>query len=100
MFCFRYGDLDAFEVLRTRIQTFENDRADEFKHHNRLFYFTIPPNVFDETVGACFCLHCIALLHSEMCAPHEFIFLLILTGASHQGKGHARRVKGMDTAHR
>jgi glucose-6-phosphate 1-dehydrogenase len=44
-----YGDLDAFEELKGRMQEFEKGGVETAKHHNRLYYFAIPPNVFAET---------------------------------------------------
>ena len=47
-----YGDLNAFEELKTRIETYEQEKADGMTQFNRLFYFAIPPNVFAETALA------------------------------------------------
>ena len=49
-----YGDLQAFEELNEKIEAFEKNPGSvkegvEIKHHNRLFYFAIPPNVFAQT---------------------------------------------------
>ncbi|MGK3744013.1 MAG: glucose-6-phosphate 1-dehydrogenase [Bacillariaceae sp.] len=46
-----YGDLDAFEELKSRVGAFESSKSEE-KYFNRLFYFAIPPNVFAETASA------------------------------------------------
>lgn len=46
-----YGDEDAFQTLKGKIEDFESSNSSE-KHFNRLFYFAIPPNVFAETALA------------------------------------------------
>ncbi len=43
-----YGDLSAYEELDKTISKYENDFPQKLEH-NRLFYFAIPPNVFEET---------------------------------------------------
>ncbi|KAL7563073.1 hypothetical protein ACA910_022566 [Epithemia clementina (nom. ined.)] len=47
-----YGDLDAFEELKGKMESYEKDNVRGMKQHNRLFYFAIPPNVFSETALA------------------------------------------------
>ena len=44
-----YGDLDAFEELKGRMESFESEHTEKIKHNNRLYYFAIPPNVFADT---------------------------------------------------
>lgn len=43
-----YGDIEAFTELNKEITSNENKLFDKLEH-NRLFYFAIPPNVFEET---------------------------------------------------
>lgn len=43
-----YGDIDAFATLNQELIANE-DRLSNKLEHNRLFYFAIPPNVFEET---------------------------------------------------
>lgn len=45
-----YGDDEAFASLDEKLKSYEEEN--EAKHHNRLFYFAIPPNVFGETAIA------------------------------------------------
>ena len=49
-----YGDVDAFYELSTKMQAYEDSRAQDPKilHSNRLFYFAIPPSVFADTALA------------------------------------------------
>eukprot|EP00523_Entomoneis_sp_CCMP467_P002475 CAMPEP_0168759430 /NCGR_PEP_ID=MMETSP0724-20121128/22218_1 /TAXON_ID=265536 /ORGANISM="Amphiprora sp., Strain CCMP467" /LENGTH=1043 /DNA_ID=CAMNT_0008808351 /DNA_START=59 /DNA_END=3190 /DNA_ORIENTATION=+ len=44
-----YGDLDAFEEMKGRMEEFEAKHSAESSHANRLYYFAIPPNVFADT---------------------------------------------------
>jgi glucose-6-phosphate 1-dehydrogenase len=46
-----YGDISAFTELKGRVEEYEKEHSD-LKHANRLFYFAIPPNVFEETAVA------------------------------------------------
>ncbi len=43
-----YGDVEAYEELAAQISGYEN-KLDHLLCHNRLFYFAIPPNVFEDT---------------------------------------------------
>ena len=43
-----YGDLEAYKRMSQAIEAHEA-ASNHQKHHNRLFYFAIPPNVFAET---------------------------------------------------
>ena len=43
-----YGDKEAYEELASHINEEENS-LDGLLSHNRLFYFAIPPNVFQDT---------------------------------------------------
>jgi len=43
-----YGDIDAYTDLNKEIAFREDEHANKIEH-NRLFYFAIPPNVFEET---------------------------------------------------
>ena len=42
-----YGDVDSFSDLKGKMEAFEGDAGG-----NRLFYFAIPPTVFEETASA------------------------------------------------
>lgn len=43
-----YGDVDAYTELNGKISSREEKLAEK-SEHNRLFYFAIPPNVFEDT---------------------------------------------------
>lgn len=45
-----YGDVDAFKELSSTIE--ENEKENDMKEYNRMFYFAIPPNVFADTAVA------------------------------------------------
>mmetsp|Transcript_33147 Transcript_33147/g.78315 ORF Transcript_33147/g.78315 Transcript_33147/m.78315 type:complete len:1013 (+) Transcript_33147:171-3209(+) len=47
-----YGDLEAWEKLKTNLESFETSKSSVAQQYNRLFYFAIPPAVFAETASA------------------------------------------------